>query len=64
MSVRVFEALKTCLGRVEGGTNQSVSISQDDATMDYIVRVGDKVYSESDLAVALLNACADIDPYL
>lgn len=43
-AVQTLESLRKLMGYVQNGSNETVSLFQDDATMDYMLRVGKKTY--------------------
>jgi hypothetical protein len=42
--VKTLNHLKELMGYVQNGSDETVSLFQDDATMDYMLRVGKKTY--------------------
>lgn len=55
----LYCALKRLMGYVQNGSSTSVTIFQDDATMDYFVKVGDKCYYGESLPEAIEKANKD-----
>ena len=43
-SVQTLKILRELMGYVQNGSDETVSLFQDDATMDYMLRVGKKTY--------------------
>ena len=43
-AVQTLESLRKLMGYVQNGSDETVSLFQDDATMDYMLRVGKKTY--------------------
>ena len=43
-SVQTLKSLRELMGYVQNGSEETVSLFQDDATMDYMLRVGKKTY--------------------
>ena len=43
-AVQTLNHLKELMGYVQNGSDETVSLFQDDATMDYMLRVGKKTY--------------------
>lgn len=43
-AVQTLESLRKLMGYVQNGSDETVSLFQDDATMDYMLRVGNKTY--------------------
>jgi hypothetical protein len=58
----VSQELRNCLGYVQNGTSTTVTLSQDDATYDFVVRVGKRSYSDRNLDEAINKAAQDNQP--
>ena len=43
-AVQTLESLRKLMGYVQNGSDETVSLFQDDATMDFMLRVGNKTY--------------------
>ena len=43
-SVQTLKSLKELMGYVQNGSDETVSLFQDDATMDFMLHVGNKTY--------------------
>ena len=43
-AVQTLESLRELMGYVQNGSDETVSLFQDDATMDFMLRVGKKTY--------------------
>ena len=43
-AVQTLNSLRKLMGYVQNGSDETVSLFQDDATMDYMLRVGKKTY--------------------
>lgn len=56
MEKELFEMIENMMGYVGNGTQTSVTLSQDDATWTYCVRVGKKEYHGQTLNVAIRKA--------
>ena len=41
-AVQTLESLRKLMGYVQNGSDETVSLFQDDATMDFVLRVGNK----------------------
>lgn len=48
-----LDNLRDCLGYVQNGTNETVTICQDDATYEYVVKIGGRMYHSRSLSDAL-----------
>lgn len=55
-----MQGLRKLCGYVENGSDTVVKIFQDDATRDWVVKVGPKSYYAVDLGTALDKAIEDI----
>lgn len=55
----LFDSIRFLCGYVENGTDSTVSIGQDDATRDWVVRVGKRRYHATGFVMALREAIAD-----
>jgi|TARA_R110000851_G_scaffold313492_1_gene475137 hypothetical protein len=51
-----YDAIRECCGYVENGTGSSFSISQDDATGAWMVRVGKATFYEYSFSQAIYSA--------
>jgi hypothetical protein len=51
-----YDAIRECCGYVENGTDSSFSISQDDATRTWVVRVGKETFHGDSFAQAIHEA--------
>jgi hypothetical protein len=56
----MFHKLKALMGWVGNGSDETVSMGQDDATKGFIVKVGNKTY-HSDTLVGAINEAYDDD---
>ena len=54
--VKTLNHLKELMGYVQNGSDETVYLFQDDATMDYILRVGKKTYWGFSLENVIENA--------
>ena len=43
-AVQTLESLRKLMGYVQNGSDETVSLFQDDATMDFMLHVGNKTY--------------------
>jgi hypothetical protein len=51
-----YDAIRECCGYVENGTDSSFSISQDDATRSWVVRVGKETFHGDSFSQAIYSA--------
>lgn len=58
-AINAYYNLRNCLGYIENGTNDTVTIFQDDATRTFHVRVGNRSYWGNSLIDALNKAAED-----
>lgn len=58
-SIKAFNDLEYILGWVGNASDAKITIFQDDATSEYIIKVGSKTYYGPSLAAALDNAARD-----
>jgi hypothetical protein len=59
LAMQGYRDLRKCLGYIENGTHASVTICQDDATREWVVRVDKESYVSRGLSGALSLAAAD-----
>lgn len=56
----LLAGIRCLMGYVGDGSNETVTLFQDDATRDYFIKVGAKSYHGSTLSEAVKKAVADI----
>lgn len=61
VKVTQFNQLLALLGNVKDGSCTAVSISQDDATEWWNIKVGSRIFHEETLSKALDKACEEIE---
>ena len=54
--VKTLSHLRELMGYVQNGSDETVSLFQDDATMDYMLRVGKKTYWGNSLESVIIKA--------